>query len=125
ATDHAPHSPLEKDCEFAAASPGMIGLETCFALLFCLVRAGALTLGRLVEALTTAPARAVGLVPPSIAEGVEAGLVMVEPERSFTVDAARLRSKSKNTPFLGKQLKGAVALTMSEGAIIFESAEDA
>src|SRR5689334_2638431 len=85
ATDHAPHSPLEKDCEFGAASPGIIGLETCFPLLLGLVRSGALPLARLVEALTLAPARTIGLLPPSIAEGVPAAVTMVEPERSFTI----------------------------------------
>ncbi len=125
ATDHAPHSPLEKDCEFGAASPGIVGLETCFPLLLGLVRSGSLALTRLVEALTVAPARVVSLVAPSIAEGVAAALVMVEPEKTFTVEPARLRSKSHNTPFLGRELAGAVVLTMSEGAVIFDSTEEA
>src|SRR6185369_7938205 len=100
ATDHAPHSPLEKDCEFSAASPGIIGLETCFPLLLGLVRSQTIPLQRLVEALTVSPARVVGLMPPSIFEGLPAALVMVEPERSFTIDIPHLRSKSHNTPFL-------------------------
>jgi dihydroorotase len=124
ATDHAPHSPLEKDCEFGAASTGIIGLETCFPLLLGLVRSGALTLARLIECLTTAPARVVGLAPPSIIEGIPAALTMVEPERTFTIEATRLRSKSANTPFLGRQVTGAVALTMSEGAVIFDTTEE-
>ncbi|HKQ68635.1 MAG TPA: dihydroorotase [Polyangiaceae bacterium] len=125
ATDHAPHSPLEKDSEFSAASPGMIGLETCFPLLLGLVRDGSLPLARLVLALTAAPARVAGLVAPRISEGEPAALVLVDPERKYTIDPARLRSKSKNTPFLGKEVKGAVVLTMSEGAFIFDSTEDA
>jgi dihydroorotase len=125
ATDHAPHSPLEKDCEFGAASPGIIGLETCFPLLLGLVRSQAISFTKLVEALTIAPARVVGLMPPSIFEGLPAALVMVEPERSFTIDIPHLRSKSHNTPFLGKRVTGAVVLTMSEGAVIFDTTEDA
>jgi dihydroorotase len=125
ATDHAPHSPLEKDCEFGAASPGIIGLETCFPLLLGLVRSQALPLARLVEALTVAPARVVGLMPPSIFEGLPAALVVIEPERSFTIDIPHLRSKSHNTPFLGHRVTGAVVLTMSEGAVIFDTIEDA
>jgi dihydroorotase len=125
ATDHAPQSPLEKDCEFGAASPGLIGLETCFPLLLGLVRSGALPLGRLIEALTAAPARVIGLGSPSISEGVAAALAMVEPERTFIVEPSRLRSKSHNTPFLGRELSGAIALTMSEGAVIFDATEDA
>jgi dihydroorotase len=125
ATDHAPHSPLEKDCEFGAASPGIVGLETCFPLLLGLVRSGAVPLARLVDALTAAPARAVGIMSPSIVEGVPAALAMIEPERTYTIEATRLRSKSANTPFLGREVTGAVALTMSEGAVIFDTTEDA
>jgi dihydroorotase len=125
ATDHAPHSPLEKDCEFEAASPGIIGLETCFPLLLGLVKSGALPLGRLLDALTRAPARAVGIDVPTLAEGVPAAMVMVEPEKSWVVDRSRLRSKSANTPFLGREVRGSVALTMSEGAVIFDTTEEA
>jgi dihydroorotase len=125
ATDHAPHSPLEKDCEFDAASPGMIGLETCFPLLLELVRSDVLSLARLVEALTVAPARVAGLPLPTILEGVPAELVMINPERRWIVNAARLRSKSSNTPFLGREIKGGIELTMAQGAIIFDAADDA
>jgi dihydroorotase len=125
ATDHAPHSPLEKDCEFEAASPGIIGLETCFPLLLALVQKGAIPLIRLVDALTRAPAKAIGIDAPTMVEGVPAALVMVEPERTWTVDRARLRSKSTNTPFLGREVRGAVALTMSEGAVIFDATDEA
>jgi dihydroorotase len=125
ATDHAPHSPLEKDCEFEAASPGIIGLETCFPLLLGLVGSGSLPLGRLIDALTRAPALAVGIDVPTLAEGVPAAMVMVEPEKSWVVDRSRLRSKSANTPFLGREVRGAVALTMSEGAVIFDTTEEA
>jgi dihydroorotase len=125
ATDHAPHSPLEKDCEFAEASPGITGLETCFPLLLELVRAGTLPLARLVAALSSAPARVVGLASPGLVEGARADLVMIEPERSFVIEPARLRSKSHNTPFLGRKVGGAIALTMREGDIIFEATEEA
>jgi len=125
ATDHAPHSPLEKDCEFAEASPGLIGLETCFPLLLDLVRSGDLPLGRLVDALTAAPARIVGLPSPTIREEAIAELVLVDPERTWTVTPERLRSKSKNTPFLGKEVRGSIDLTMARGEIVFEAGERA
>jgi dihydroorotase len=125
ATDHAPHSPLEKDCEFEAASPGIIGLETCFPLLLGLVTAGTLPLARLVDSLTRAPAKVVGIETPTLAEGVAAAMVLVEPEKRWTIDPSRLRSKSRNTPFLGREVRGAVALTMSEGAVIFDATEEA
>ena len=122
ATDHAPHSPLEKDSEFAAAKPGMIGLEPCFPLLLGLVDDGALKLARLIDALTRAPAKIVGLDAPTIAEGKTAELVLVDPERRWTIVPERLRSKSKNTPFLGREVKGSIELTVAKGTIIFERA---
>jgi dihydroorotase len=122
ATDHAPHSSLEKDCEFAEASPGMIGLELVLPVLLGLVRSGALTLARLVDALTAAPARIAGLDAPRLREGARAELCLADPERPFTVDPARLRSKSRNTPFLGRTLPGTVLLTLAGGRIVFESA---
>jgi len=120
ATDHAPHSSLEKDCEFAEASTGMIGLELVVPVLLELVRSGAIPLARLVDALTRAPARIVGLAPPSIREGAVAELALIDPEASFTVDPARLRSKSRNTPWLGKALTGQVQMTLAAGRVVFE-----
>jgi dihydroorotase len=120
ATDHAPHSTIEKDCEFAEASPGMIGLELVLPVLLSLVRSGALPLARLVDALTRAPARIVGLASPRLHEGAIAELVLVDPEASFTVDPARLRSKSRNTPFLGHALQGRVKMTIAGGRVVFE-----
>ena len=120
ATDHAPHSSIEKDCEFAEASPGMIGLELVLPVLLSLVRSGALPLARLVDALTRAPAKIVGLTSPSLHEGALAELVLVDPEAGFTVDPARLRSKSRNTPFLGHALQGRVKMTIAGGRVVFE-----
>jgi dihydroorotase len=122
ATDHAPHTSLEKDTEFADASPGMIGLELVVPLLLSLVREGALPLARLVDALTRAPARIVGLAAPSLSEGAVAELCLVDPERRSTIEPARLRSKSKNTPFLGRSVTGAVLLTVAGGKIAFDDA---
>ncbi len=120
ATDHAPHSSLEKDCEFAEASPGMIGLELVLPLLLARVREGAVPLARLVDALTAAPARIVGLSAPTLREGALAELCLVDPARRWTVDPGRLRSKSKNTPFLGKDVTGSVELTMASGRVVHD-----
>lgn len=120
ATDHAPHSVLEKDCEFAEASPGMIGLEIAIALLLDLTRTGAVGLPRLVDALTRAPARIAGLKAPSLTAGALAELCLLDPERAFPVNRANLRSKSTNTPFLGRDLKGRVLLTLAQGRVVFE-----
>jgi dihydroorotase len=120
ATDHAPHSSLEKDCEFSEASPGMIGLELVLPVLLGLVRKGSVPLGRLIDALTRAPARIVSLEAPTLREGALAELVLVDPEAGFVIDPARLRSKSRNTPLLGKTLTGRVKLTIAGGRIAFE-----
>lgn len=121
ATDHAPHSPLEKDVELQEASPGMIGLELCLPLMLGLVEKGIFSMARLVDALTRAPARIVGLPAPTIKEGADASLVLVDPNRSWVVAAERLRTKSKNTPFLGQTVKGAVVMTMVSGAFAHEA----
>ncbi|WP_437283133.1 dihydroorotase [Sorangium sp. So ce375] len=125
ATDHAPHSTLEKDCEFAEASPGLIGLELVVPVLLDLVRQGALPLGRLVDALTRAPARIARLEAPTIKAGARAELCLVDPNLSFVLDPARLRSKSKNTPLLGRQLTGRVKMTLASGRVVFVDGDGA
>lgn len=122
ATDHAPHSSLEKECEFADAAPGMIGLEIVVPVLLDLVKKRALPLSRVVDALTAAPARVVGLAAPRLQEGATAELVLVDPERSWVVDGSRLRSKGRNTPLLGRTVTGAVVLTLAHGAVVFDDA---
>ena len=121
ATDHAPHSPLEKDSELSEARPGMMGLELCFGLLYGLVGTSRLTLGRLVDALSTRPARVARVEPPRLAEGKTAELVLVDPGARWKPEAVRLRSKSRNTPFLGRELTGRVELTLARGAIAFDA----
>jgi dihydroorotase len=124
ATDHAPHGILDKDVELAEAAPGMVGLELCLPLLLGLVRAGELPLGRLIEALTAGPARVVGLPAPRIREGAAADLVLVEPRARWTIDAAKLWSKSRNTPFAGREVEGRVAMTVCGGRIVHEPGEE-
>jgi dihydroorotase len=120
ATDHAPHSSLEKDCELQEAAPGMIGLELCVPLLLGLVAEGALPLARFVDALTAAPAKIACLPVPRIREGARADLVLVDPEAKWTVMPEQLRSKSKNSPFVGREVKGRVKMTLASGKVIFE-----
>jgi dihydroorotase len=101
----------------------MIGLELCVPLLLGLVNEQALPLARFVEALTRAPARVVGLPPSTIAEGARADLVLVDPDEVWTIDPARLRTKSKNSPFLHREVRGRVRMTIAAGVVVFE--EDA
>lgn len=121
ATDHAPHAALEKDCEFHDAKPGLIGLELCFGLLYGLVGQDGLTLARLIDALSQAPAKVVGIAPPRIAEGSIAELVLVDLAAKWSAREAPLRSKSRNTPLLDHGLTGRVLLTLARGQIVFEA----
>jgi dihydroorotase len=120
ATDHAPHSPLEKNCEFPEAKPGIMGLELCFGLLLSLVRDKVVSLERLVDALSTRPAQIAGLDPPSLKAGALANLVLVDPEQRWVPARANLASKGKNTPFLNTEITGRVLLTLSEGRIVYD-----
>jgi dihydroorotase len=121
ATDHAPHSDLEKDCEFEAASVGINGLETAIGSMFQLVRDGVLKPLRLVEALSTAPAR---LLPDfeggSLRKGQRADITMLDPEARWILDEGALRSKSHNTPLLGRELMGRPVLTIVGGQVVHE-----
>jgi dihydroorotase len=119
ATDHAPHAALEKDCEFADAAMGMVGLETCLPLLLDLVRKGRLTASRLIDALTLAPARALGLDAPSLDVGAVADVVVLDPARRWVVDPTRFASKSRNTPFAGWDVQGRVTHTLVAGRVVF------
>ncbi len=121
ATDHAPHSSLEKDCEISEASPGMIGLELVVPVLLALVHEGRLPLARFVDALTRAPARVVGLAAPTLRAGARAELVLIDPAREHVLAAAAIKSKSKNTPFLGRTCRGRVELTLLGGAVAFHA----
>jgi len=119
-TDHAPHSPVEKDVEFECAAPGMLGLETAVPILFDLVRRGRLDEVRMLAALTSAPARAFGLGGGALAAGAVADLCVIDPERPFAIDADGLRSRSRNTPFLGRTLAGRAVLTLLEGRAVHD-----
>jgi dihydroorotase len=121
ATDHAPHSALEKDCEFEAASPGMIGLEPAVPLMLDLVRDGLLTPLRLIEALSTAPARVGGLPGGSLKIGEPADIAVLDPELDWTIDSASLCSRSANTPLLDKKVRGRAVMTLVGGQVVYES----
>ena len=121
ATDHAPHSSLEKDCEFSAASPGMIGLEPAVPVLLDLVRDGLLTPLRLVETLSTQPAKVGKLPGGTLREGSPADIAVIDPNRRWTINAGSLSSRSTNTPFLNKEVQGKAVLTIVNGQIVYEA----
>ena len=118
ATDHAPHAPEEKDREFIYAPPGMVGLETALALTISeLVETGHLSLPVALERLSSAPARILGLREQgcAIEAGATANLVVFDPTAEWTVDPRAFNSKSINTPFAGRSLKGKVVHTFFKG----------
>jgi dihydroorotase len=120
ATDHAPHSPVEKDVEFECAAPGMLGLETALPIILDFVRMGTLEDKRAIAAFTGGPARAFGLPGGSLAVGAVADITVIDPERPVTFTAEMLASKSKNSPFLGHQLAGRAVLTFVEGRCVHD-----
>lgn len=123
ATDHAPHSTIEKDVEFDKAANGIIGLETAFSLIYGLVEQGALSLDKAIAAMTINPARSFGLSKGTLRVGSVADITIVNPNRTWTVSHATLRSKSKNTPFIGMKLKAVVERTIVAGKIVYNNAE--
>jgi len=122
ATDHAPHHADEKLVEFDRAPFGIVGLETCVPLVFDrLVHAGRIGVTRAIELLSVNPARVFRLPGGSLAEGAPADVTILAPDEAVTIRAAALKSKSKNTPFDGWQLKGAVAATIVGGRIVYRA----
>ncbi len=120
ATDHAPHGVLLKQVEFDKAACGMIGLETALGLTLRLVEQKKLTLRRAIELLTIGPARIVGLEAGSLAPGKPADLCAFDPAATFVYSADRVRSRSRNTPFLGWELPGAVRFTLVDGRVAYK-----
>lgn len=120
ATDHAPHHYDEKQVEFDQAPFGITGLETAVSLCFDrLVHAGVVSLSRLIELLSVNPARILNVAGGSLTPGSRADISLLAPDLPVTVSAKTMRSKSKNTPFDGWQLKGGVAATIVGGRTVF------
>jgi dihydroorotase len=124
ATDHAPHHYDEKKVEFDRAPFGIVGLETAVSLTFDrLVHPGHVPLRRMVELLSVNPARVLNLPGGSLSEGAAADITLLAPDLPVHVEAAKLRSRSKNTPFDGWALRGGVAATIVGGRTVFTNPE--
>jgi len=120
ATDHAPHHYDEKNVEFDRAPFGIIGLETAVSLsLDRLVHTGLIRLPRLVELMSTNPARILRVPGGTLGEGAAADITIIAPDLRVRVDASSMRSRSKNTPFDGWELRGGVAATVVGGRTLF------
>ena len=120
ATDHAPHHYDEKQVEFDRAPFGITGLETAVSLVLDrLVHAGAIRLPRLIELLSVNPAKVLGVAGGSLTEGAPADITILAPDLPVVVSAASMRSRSKNTPFDGWELRGGVAATLVAGRPVY------
>ncbi|MDR1920577.1 MAG: dihydroorotase [Candidatus Adiutrix sp.] len=123
ATDHAPHSVLEKEVEFIDAAFGVIGLETSLPLMMELVAAGVITPGRLAELMSTRPAALLNLPGGSLAPGRPADVTIVDPDLSFALKPEDSLSLSKNSPFWGRPFKGRATQVIVGGIIVHELAK--
>ena len=117
-SDHNPQDVEAKRVPFSEAEYGAVGLETMLAAGLRLVKAEKLTLHRLLNAMTTRPAQILGLPQGRLAKGAPADLIRFDPDEPFVVDAARLRSRSKNTPLDDARLEGVVKTTMVAGRVV-------
>jgi dihydroorotase len=124
ATDHAPHATQEKQLEFDQAAFGMIGLETALGLALKLVDAKVLTLPALIRRLTVGAAQVFGLPGGTLRKGAPADVVVLDLEAAHKVDPERFRSKSRNSPFGGWELRGRVVHTIVGGKVVASSDSD-
>ncbi|MFO7980740.1 MAG: dihydroorotase [Candidatus Aminicenantes bacterium] len=123
ATDHAPHSPDEKNVEFNEAPFGINGLETAVSLILDnLVNKKIISLNRLVEMFSCNPAKILGLDSKGkIKIGADADLTIIDTEKKITVDVKKFQSKSQNNPFHNWKLKGAPVMTIVSGKVVYPS----
>jgi dihydroorotase len=119
ATDHAPHSIIEKAVEFDQAANGIIGLETAVPLGLKLVEAGIIDITDLIEKMSKNPARILGL-KTGLEIGKTADITIIDPEISYCIDADKFQSLSRNTPFDGWDVKGRAVLTMVGGKVVYQ-----
>ncbi|HEX3917064.1 MAG TPA: dihydroorotase [Caulobacteraceae bacterium] len=118
---HAPAPAEDKRLPFEEATPGSIGLETLLPALLALWHEGRAPLIRLIEAVTLAPAKAIGLAAGRLAVGAPADLVLCDLNAPRVIDAETLTSKSKNSAFDGRRLQGQVRMTLVDGRVVYEA----
>ncbi|MBW2062310.1 MAG: dihydroorotase [Deltaproteobacteria bacterium] len=118
ATDHAPHSELEKDVEFDQAAFGIVGLETALPLTLDLVRDGILNLSQAIAILSANPAKILGLPGGTLTPGQAADLTLIDFDATWEVKTSGFKSLSRNTPFEGRTMRGQAVLTMVQGKVV-------
>lgn len=123
ATDHAPHTTVDKLCEFGLAAFGISGLETALGCLMSLVHDGKMNLTTLVSKLTIEPANIIGIKHGNFGTfktNYRADITIFDPNKEWVVNSQNFISKGKNTPFEGYQLKGKVMATISGGELVYQ-----
>ncbi len=120
ATDHAPHAERDKPASLAGAAFGMTALELALPTMARLVERGDLDWPQVIDLLTAAPARTLGLPGGALSVGDAADVVVIDPRREWVVTGDTLRSRSKNTPLLGMTLRGKAILTICEGEVLHD-----
>ena len=120
ATDHAPHQSDEKDLEFSRALNGIIGLETSLPLSLRLVEEGVLGISALVEKMSLNPAGILGIDRGTLKTGAVADITLIDPGLEWVVEAEKLASKSKNSPWIGQTMMGKAVYTIVGGKVVFK-----
>jgi len=124
ATDHAPHHPESKDCEYDLAAFGISGLETAVAVIMnFLVDKGLLELSEMVDLFTVGPAEVLGIDKGTLDIGTDADITIIDPAAIKTVDPKEFLSKGKNTPFKGMTLKGWPWMTVVKGRVVAQQGQ--
>jgi len=121
ATDHAPHAVHEKEQDFENAPPGILGLETAFGVCLELVREGTLSPLELVRRMSTTPAQLLALEAGRLCRGGPGDVVVLSPDKEWTYDPAKGYSKSRNSPWAGRQLQGRVEATWVGGELVYHA----
>ncbi len=121
ATDHAPHAGSDKMQEFERCPFGIIGLETAIGLSLELVHRGIISVNRMVELFTTGPSRILGLESGTLDVGAAGDVTLFDPERKWTYDVNRSQSKSRNSPFDGREFRGGPVATVVDGAVVWRA----
>ena len=123
ASDHAPHSSVEKDLEFEYAANGMIGLESSLPLILGLVREGVLSPADAIAKVSRNPARILAIPFGALTKGAVADLTVIDPNVKYTIDARKFVSKSRNCPFDGMEVQGRAVMTLVDGRVVYAAAD--
>jgi len=124
ATDHAPHSPFEKEGPYEEALNGIVGLETALPICYTeLVQSGVLSVMELMDRMSYGPARILGINRGTLMAGSPADITIFEGQEKYLINRDDFKSKSRNTPFDGKQVRGRVKMTVVDGDLVYNSEE--